>query len=133
MKVFLPAISGLVPSSMVETIAAFTEFFYIIRRDVLDEEDLQEAEHALNKFERLRTVFQESGVRPTGFSLLRMHALRHFLAHIRNFGAPNDLCSSITESKHTKAVKEPYRRSSWFEALGQMLLTNQRLDKLAAS
>ena len=32
-----------------------------------------------------------------------------------------------------KAVKEPWRRSSRFEAMGQMLLTNQRLDKLAAS
>ena len=48
------------------------------------------------------------------------------------FGAPNGLCSSITESKHIKAVKEPYRRSSHFEALGQILLTNQRNDKLAA-
>jgi len=30
-------------------------------------------------------------------------------------------------------VKEPWRRSSRFEALSQMLLTNQRLDKLAAA
>jgi hypothetical protein len=29
-------------------------------------------------------------------------------------------------------VKEPWRRSSHFEALGQMLVTNQRLDKLSA-
>ncbi|EGO21962.1 hypothetical protein SERLADRAFT_441174 [Serpula lacrymans var. lacrymans S7.9] len=49
------------------------------------------------------------------------------------FGAPNGLCSSITESKHIKAVKEPWRRSNRYNALGQMLLTNQRLDKLAAS
>jgi hypothetical protein len=48
------------------------------------------------------------------------------------FGAPNGLCSSITESKHIKAVKEPYRHSNCFEAMGQMLLTNQRLDKLMA-
>ncbi|KAG1874048.1 hypothetical protein C8R48DRAFT_745953 [Suillus tomentosus] len=33
----------------------------------------------------------------------------------------------------TSAVKEPWRRSSRFEALNQMLLTNQRLDKLAVS
>ena len=52
---------------------------------------------------------------------------------IRAFGAPNGLCSSITESKHIKAVKKPYRRSSHYEALGQMLLINQRLDKLAAA
>jgi hypothetical protein len=52
---------------------------------------------------------------------------------IRAFGAPNGLCSSITESKHIKAVKEPWRRSNRFEALPQILLTNQRLDKLAAA
>lgn len=52
---------------------------------------------------------------------------------IRAFGAPNGLCSSITESKHIKAVKKPWRRSSRYQALGQMLLTNQRLDKLAAA
>lgn len=57
----------------------------------------------------------------------------HYARGIHLFGAPNGLCSSITESKHIKAVKEPWRRSSRFNALGQMLLTNQRLDKLAAS
>ncbi|KAG2053668.1 hypothetical protein BDR06DRAFT_982727 [Suillus hirtellus] len=46
--------------------------------------------------------------------------------------APNSLCSSITESKHIKAVKEPWQHSSHFNALSQMLQTNQRLDKLAA-
>jgi hypothetical protein len=40
---------------------------------------------------------------------------------------------SITESKHIAAIKEPWRCSSHYKALGQMLLTNQRLDKLAAS
>ena len=49
------------------------------------------------------------------------------------FGAPNGLCSSMTEAKHIKAVKEPWRRSSRYEALGQILLTNQRQDKLAAA
>lgn len=51
---------------------------------------------------------------------------------IQLYGAPNGLCSSITKSKHIKAVKEPYRCSNCFVALGQMLLTNQRLDKLSA-
>jgi hypothetical protein len=59
--------------------------------------------------------------------------MSHYPALIRAFGAPNGLCSSITEAKHIKAVKEPWRRSNRCEALGQMLVTNQRLDKLAAS
>jgi hypothetical protein len=58
--------------------------------------------------------------------------MTHYATNIRRFGAPNGLCSSITESKHIKAVKEPWRRSSRYEALGQMLLTNQRLSKLSA-
>jgi hypothetical protein len=58
--------------------------------------------------------------------------MTHYATNIRRFGAPNGLCSSITESKHIKAVKEPWRRSSRYEALGQMLLTNQRIDKLSA-
>jgi hypothetical protein len=52
---------------------------------------------------------------------------------IRLFGAPNGLCSSITEAKHIKAVKEPWRRSNRDRPLKQMLLINQRLDKLAAA
>ncbi|KAF8233253.1 hypothetical protein L208DRAFT_1163801, partial [Tricholoma matsutake] len=48
------------------------------------------------------------------------------------FGVPNGLCSSITESKHIKAIKEPWQHSSCNEPL-QMLLTNQQLDKLAAA
>jgi hypothetical protein len=43
------------------------------------------------------------------------------------------LCSSITEAKHIKAVKEPWRRSNRDKLLKQVLLTNQRLDKLAAA
>ena len=68
-----------------------------------------------------------------GFALPRQHSLVHYVNLIRAFGALNGLCSSIMESKHIKAVKEPWCRSSCFKALGQMLLTNQQMDKLAAS
>lgn len=66
-------------------------------------------------------------------SLPRQHSLRHYPYCIRLFGSPNGLCSSITESKHIKAVKEPWRRSSRYKALIQMLRINRRLDKLAAA
>ena len=45
----------------------------------------------------------------------------------------NGLCSSITESKHITAVKNPWRRSNRNQPLGQMLMTNQQSDKLAAA
>ena len=117
---------------MVRTLRAFLEFCYIARCDVIDTKSLAELEQALEEFHHYRTIFVETGVR-AGFNVPRQHFLRHYPALIRAYGAPNGLCSSITESKHIKAVKKPWRRSSRYKALGQMLLTNQRLDKLAAS
>ncbi|KAH9915818.1 uncharacterized protein B0H18DRAFT_1107822 [Fomitopsis serialis] len=133
MKVYLPAINGIVPDDMVRALAAFMEVCYLLRRSILDDTDLIAIETALERFRHHRQIFQDSGVRPTGFSLPRMHALDHYIRHIQQFGAPNGLCSSMTEAKHIKAVKEPWRRSNRHRPLGQMLLTNQRLDKLAAS
>jgi hypothetical protein len=59
--------------------------------------------------------------------------MEHYPKAIRDFAALNGLCSSISESKHIKAIKEPWRRSNRYNALGQMLATNQRIDKLAAA
>lgn len=120
MKVYIAAIAGLVPSEIVQTLSAFMEFCYIARRNVITESSLTELEEALAAFHKVRVIFERVGVRPTGFSLPRQHSMTHYPHLIREFGSPNGLCSSITESKHIKAVKEPYRRSSHYEALGQM-------------
>jgi hypothetical protein len=117
---------------MVRCFAAFLEFCYLVRRDSITESTLEAIKLALARFRTERAIFEESGVR-FDFNLPRQHSLEHYRRNIQLFGAPNGLCSSITESKHIKAVKEPWRRSSHFEALGQMLITNQRIDKLSAS
>jgi len=83
----------------------FLEFCYISQQNVIATQSLGELEEALSCFHHYHTIWA--------------------------FGAPNGLCSSITESKHIKAVKQPWRRSNRYKALGQMLLTNERLDKIA--
>jgi hypothetical protein len=128
----LPAIEGYLPIEMMHTIRAFLEFCYIAWREVVDTESLNVLEEALSRFHHYRVIFEECGVRTEGFNLPRQHFLEHYPALIRTFGAPNGLCSSITESKHIKAVKQPWRRSNRYNALGQMLLTNERIDKIAA-
>ena len=133
MQVYLPAIDGHVPAEMVQTMHAFLEFCYVARRDIHDTRSLTALDDALQRFHRHREIFRTSGIRANGFNLPRQHSLIHYSKLIRSFGAPNGLCSSITESKHIKAVKEPWRRSNRFDALSQMLLTNQQLDKLAAA
>lgn len=132
MKVFLPAIAGLVPEGMLRAITAFLDFCYLVRRSQIDESVLDQIDDAVNRFHRERHIFIELGIRDN-FLLPRQHALVHYRLMIQLFGAPNGLCSSITESKHIRAVKQPYRRSSRNNPLGEMILTNQRNDKLAAA
>jgi hypothetical protein len=118
---------------MLRAFSAFLDFCYLVRRNVLDEATLVAIDGALARYHQERAIFAESGVAPDGFCLPRQHSLTHYRYLIQSFGAPNGLCSSITESKHIKAVKKPWRRSSRYEALGQMLTINDRLDKLAAA
>ncbi|KAG2128044.1 uncharacterized protein EDB93DRAFT_1243604 [Suillus bovinus] len=132
MKVYLPAIEGHVPTDVVRTFRAFLEFCYLVRRNIITESTLGQIQEALDRFHHYREIFESTGVVFT-FSLPRQHSCSHYVLLIQLFGAPNGLCSSITETKHIKAVKEPWRRSSRYKALGQMLVTNQRLDKLAAA
>ncbi|KAH7909933.1 hypothetical protein BJ138DRAFT_1127279 [Hygrophoropsis aurantiaca] len=132
MKVYLPAIEGHVPPEVVRTFRAFLEFCYLVRRNIITEDTLIKIQDALDRFHHYRQVFEKAGVVST-FSLPRQHSMMHYIFLIRLFGAPNGLCSSITEAKHIKAVKEPWRWSSKNAPLGQMLLSNQRIDKLAAS
>jgi hypothetical protein len=107
------------------------EFCYLVHHNVITEDDILAINNAVAQYHFERSIFDE--VRPDGYSLPRQHSLVHYTLLIQEFGAPNSLCSSITESKHVKAVKEPWQRSSHYEALGQMLVTNQCLDKLAAA
>jgi len=115
-----------------QTFRALLEFTYLAHRNVITEAMLVAIQDAIKHFHECWEVFRQSGTVST-FSLPRQHAMKHYLDLIRLFGAPNGLCTSITESKHIDAVKAPYRRTNRNKPLGQMLIINQRLDKLAAS
>ncbi|TRM57413.1 hypothetical protein BD626DRAFT_551157 [Schizophyllum amplum] len=121
MKVILPAIKGYVPPQMVRAISSFLEFCYLVRANSIDEDAMTNIQDALEQFHRERTIFEHEGVRPDGFSLV------HYVDVIQEFGALNGLCSA-----HIRAVKRPWRRSNRYNTLSQMLIINERLDKLAA-
>ncbi|KAF8551067.1 hypothetical protein OG21DRAFT_1478282 [Imleria badia] len=129
MKVYLTAIEGHVPCDVVWALHALLEFCCLMCRNIITETTLAAIDDALECYHQYREVFYPDTV--STFSLPRQHAMTHYPDLIHLFGTPNGLCSSITESKHIKAVKQPYRRSNHHNALGQMLTTNQRLDKLA--
>lgn len=111
-QVYLPTLEGHLPVDIICTFRAFLEFCFIVRWSVLTEADLIQLKDALDHFHHFRTIFKTSGVRSRGISLPRQHALVHYVPLIQLFGVPNGVCSSLTESKHIQAVKEPWHRSN---------------------
>lgn len=130
-QVYIAAIVGHVPNRMVQCIASFIKICYIFRRNAITATALKAARNELSKFYELQKVFIDTGTR-SHCSLPRQHSLMHFIRAILDFGSPNGLCSSITESRHITAVKEPWRRSNRYEALSQMLTIINRMDKMLA-
>ncbi|KAF8836924.1 hypothetical protein BDN67DRAFT_991964 [Paxillus ammoniavirescens] len=101
MKVYLPAIEGHIP------------------RNVITEDTIIAIQDSFNRFHKYREVFRTKEVIST-FSLPCQHSMTHYIHLIHLFGAPNGLCSSITELKHIKAVKELYHHTNHHNTLGQM-------------
>lgn len=131
MKVWLPAIKGLVPDDMVRCCRAFLEFSYIARKDQILDSDLDEMDDALIRFHKYREIFITEGVRED-FEAPRQHAMTHYRYLIEQFGAPNGLCTSITEHAHIAAIKEPWRRTNKHEPIAQMIKIHNRLSLLDA-
>ncbi|KAG1889010.1 uncharacterized protein F5891DRAFT_1131907 [Suillus fuscotomentosus] len=104
MKVYIVAIEGHIPVEIIRTFNTITEG------------TLEKLQDAISRFHHYRKIFLETDT-VSMFSLPQQHSVSHYLQLIRLFGAPNGLCSSITESKHIKAVKNPWRRSSKYNAL----------------
>jgi len=128
----MSAIEGFVPREVVRCFNAYLNFCYIARANTFTQSTLDRLDDALKRFHECRQVFQRVGIRAS-FSLPRQHAMTHYRQHIKNFGAPNGLCSSITESKHISAVKRPWRCSSRYNAIHQIIQTNRRAEKLSAT
>ena len=102
------AIAGYVPSTMVQCLSAFMEACYIVHQNAISAPMLDRFQECVDKFHELRNIFIALGI-CSSISLPRQHVLAHYFYSIQLFGSSNGLCSSITESKHIKAVKEPWQ------------------------
>ncbi|KAF8272768.1 hypothetical protein EI94DRAFT_1769618 [Lactarius quietus] len=112
MKVYLPAIVGYVPEATVKCLSTFLDTCYMVCSQDINNKALNDFEATLDRFLHYCKVFHTFGVRPKGFSLPRQHSL--------DFSAPG-----------VSVVKGTYCCSNHHKAIGQMLLINQCLDKLA--
>jgi len=120
-KVYLPAIEGHVPIDMVHAIWAFLEFCYLTWWEVHETTSIQELQNMLDRFHHYHTILKTTGVH-NDFNLPSQHSLLHYpkLILICEYGALNGPCSSITELKHIKAIKEPWRQFNHYKTLGQI-------------
>lgn len=121
------------PAEIIDSFCAFLDFCYLIRQDSINDNTLLQIQECLEHFYHCCAIFEVLGVCPNGFTLPRQHSPAHYPHLIHMFSVPNSLCSSITESKHIPSTKKPYHQSNHCNALEQILLTNQQLDKLAAA
>ncbi|KAG2052553.1 hypothetical protein BDR06DRAFT_983099 [Suillus hirtellus] len=97
MKVYLPAIEGHIPQDIIRCFWAFLEFCYIMQQDIIAEDTLLQLSNCLEHFHQYWQISQDTGIQFDGFSLPCQHALCHYSMLIHLFGAPNGICSSITE------------------------------------
>ncbi|TFK32967.1 hypothetical protein BDQ12DRAFT_700969 [Crucibulum laeve] len=86
---YLAATVNLVPAQMVKALSAFMEFCYLVHQSQIDKTTLTAIDVVTHICDDL--------------CLPRQHSIMHYHHLIQQFGAPNGLCSSITESKHIKA------------------------------
>ena len=132
MKVYLPSIEGHVPPEMIHAVCDLIKFSYLVHQDIHDTDLIQALCDVLKSFYNNCEIFKSLGI-IQHFNYPCQHALKHYVHVIHEYGSPNGLCSSMTDNKHIKAVKKPWRCSNRYNMIKQMLLTNQWLDKLSAS
>ena len=78
MKVFLPAIEGLVPVEMVRCVRAFLEFCYLVQCDFHDTKSLEATQEAPNQFHHYHNIFKDVGI-CDDFNLPQEHSFRHYI------------------------------------------------------
>jgi len=96
---------------MVQATATFMDACYIACRNAITATALEHFHECVERFHKLRNIFIEADVQDS-ILLPCQHAFSHFYHSIQLFSSLNGLCSSITGSKHIKAVKEPWHQSS---------------------
>ena len=92
---------------MVHCISAPMDACYIACWNAITAPALEHFQESVEQFHKLRNIFITTGVQAS-ILLPHQHALSHFHYAMQFFGSPNGICSSITELKHIKAVKEPW-------------------------
>ncbi|KAG8736304.1 hypothetical protein FRC12_017690 [Ceratobasidium sp. 428] len=134
MKQFLPVVAhSACDPDFVEMVRGALDFMYYAHSPELSEDDLEEMDHSLRTFHRLKEVvvkmkrFQNMG-RFDGIP--KLHMLSHYAELTRRLGAPDGYNSESPEHLHIVYAKTPYRASNKRRPTNQMVKFVERQDAL---
>ncbi|KAJ7802886.1 hypothetical protein B0H14DRAFT_3884342 [Mycena olivaceomarginata] len=116
---------------MVKALSSFMDFCYLVRRNAISAPDLTGIKNALDAFHHHRQIFIDCGVR-IDISLPRQHSPRPLPSLYSPLRLPQWPLLLNHRVEAYQGRQRAWRRSSRFNALSQMLVTLQRLDKMAA-
>jgi len=119
LKVYLPALQGHLPPDAIRAFCALLEFYYIARRDILTEDDLDELDCAITQFHEYREVFSPIHGK-NGFSLPRQHSIVHLMASAHQLLNPNMSVPSKSPGVNQVAINPSSRCSQRISSLTRL-------------
>jgi hypothetical protein len=133
-KVFIGAMSGLVPDDVMPVIVAAIDFIYYSRLPSPTTTTIRWLEDALKRFHEHKHVFVKYGVR-AHFNINKVHSMLHYSASIRALGAADGYNTETPERLHIEFAKRAYlatNRKDFFSQMVQYLSQRERVFKFDA-
>ncbi|PPQ97258.1 hypothetical protein CVT26_000650 [Gymnopilus dilepis] len=130
-KILLGCLIGSIPTKGVAAITALLDFIYLAQYTSHNTETLGFLEDALERFNRHRDYFIETGVRDN-LDIPKFHSLHHYVEAIKLFGTTDNYNTELFERLHIDFAKLGWRASNHRDEFPQMVRWLSRREKIAA-
>jgi hypothetical protein len=132
-KQILPVVVGKLGDDAVELVRSLLDFMYQAHAASMSDDDLEELEHSLATFHRLKDVVVRTKVFQGTWrfdDIPKLHMMSHYLHSIRELGTPDGYNTESPEHLHIFLAKKGYRASNKVRPLPQMAKYVQRLEAI---
>ncbi|KIK78447.1 hypothetical protein PAXRUDRAFT_325404 [Paxillus rubicundulus Ve08.2h10] len=114
---------------LVRALRGLLDFLYLTQYPCHTDETLTLLDDALQRFHDNKSIFIDLGIR-TQFNLPKLHAYRHYLHMIQQFGTTDNYNTEYTERLHIDLTKDAYRATNHKDEYSQMTLWLERREKM---
>jgi hypothetical protein len=133
MKQILPLVTGELPPDAVELVRAALDFMYQAHASRMSDEDLEELEHSLATFHRLKGVIVSYDALPAMWrfdNIPKIHMCSHYKHSTCELGTPDGYNTESPEHLHVPLTKKGYRASNKVNPYPQMVKYIQRFEAI---